>query len=392
MGQRPGFRTGAIAGYLIVGLLGGIIGGLLVGWMLKAGTSSPGSMTAALPYAEAPRAATGDDDNAVTQAVKLVGPAVVNIDTTSAPPVASPAGLPEGLRRFFGLPPEETPVPRQGKGSGMIIDSERGLVLTNNHVVEGATQIRVNLPDKRSYPGTVVGTDPWGDVGVVKIDAKGLPHVALGDSEQIDPGATAIAIGNPFGFANSVTVGVVSALHRELPAPTGFTLENLIQTDAAINPGNSGGPLCDVHGRVIGMNTAIIPYGQGIGFAVAVNPIKRAVAEIVAHRHVSHSWLGVGLATVTPDVAGQLNVPTQNGALLTAVLPGSPAATAGLRVGDVVVACNGEKIADRDMLRRAIERTAVHDRLTLAVYRERQRREVAVTVGDRPAPQKLEPQ
>jgi serine protease Do len=391
MGQRPGFRTGAIAGYLIVGLLGGIIGGLLVGWMLKASTASPASMTAGLPYAEAPRAAAGDDENAVTQAVKLVGPAVVNIDTTSAPPTASPAGLPEGLRHFFGLPPEETPVPRQGKGSGMIIDSERGLVLTNNHVVEGATQIRVNLPDKRSYPGTVVGTDPWGDVGVVKIDAKGLPHVTLGDSEQIDPGATAIAMGNPFGFANSVTVGVVSALHRELPAPTGFTLENLIQTDAAINPGNSGGPLCDVHGRVIGMNTAIIPYGQGIGFAVAVNPIKRAVAEIVAHRHVSHPWLGVGLASVTPDVASQLNVPTQTGALLTAVLPGSPAATSGLRVGDVVVACNGQKIADRDMLRRAIEKTAVGDRLTLTVDRERQQRDVPVTVGDRPAPSRLQP-
>src|SRR5262249_25593743 len=270
------------------------------------------AVSSTVPFSAAPVPATNDDANAVTEAVKRVGPAVVNIDTTSLPP-SSETGLPDGFRRFFCFEPEETPVPRQGQGLGMSIDSERGLVLTNNHVVEGANQIRVNLPDKRSFAGSVVGTDPWGDVAVVRIEARNLPHVELGDSDRLDPGATAIAIGNPFGFANTVTVGVVSALQRELPAPTGFTLENLIQTDAAINPGNSGGPLCDIHGRVIGMNTAIIPYGQGLGFAVAVHPIKRTVEDIVAHRHVTHPWLGVALANNTPDIARQLNVPTQNG-------------------------------------------------------------------------------
>src|SRR5207237_863184 len=189
-----------------------------------------------------------------------------------------------------------------------------------------------------------------------------------------------------------VTGCVVRSIHRALAAPTGFTLENLIQTDAAINPGNSGGPLCDIHGRVIGMNTAIIPYGQGIGFAVAVNPIKRAVTEIVAHQHVTHPWIGVGLHNVSPDIAGQLNVPTQNGALLISVFPGSPAGAAGLKEGDVVVSFNGSKVADVDTLRKAIEKTHVGDRVTVTVYRQRERLDVPVTVGDRPPPTKLQPQ
>ena len=391
MRERPGFRSGAIAGYLIVGLLGGILGGLVVGWMMRAGGAPVSVVTSPVPVAEAPSVAAADTDNAVTQAVKLVGPAVVNIDITSAPP-PSEGGLPEGIRRLFGLSPEETPVPRQGKGSGMIIDSQRGLVLTNNHVVEGANQIRVTLPDKRSFVGSVVGTDPYGDVAIVHIEGSNLPHVELGDSDRLDPGATAIAIGNPFGFANSVTVGVVSALRRELPAPSGFTLENLIQTDAAINPGNSGGPLCDIHGRVIGMNTAIIPYGQGIGFSVAVNPIKHAVEDIVAHRHVTHPWLGVALDNLTPDVANQLNVPTRDGALLARVFSPSPASAGGLRGGDVLVAFNGAKIDDKDALRRTIEKTQVGDRVKVTVYRGRERLDEQVTIGDRPPPPQAQPQ
>ncbi len=386
MKERPGFRSGTIAGYLIVGLLGGIMGGLIAAWTIRRAGPPGGAITAPLPYAEAPRApgVSLDTDNAVTAAVKRVGPAVVNIDTTSLPPPAA-GGVPEGLRQFFGLP-DEQPMPREGKGSGSIIDGRRGLVLTNNHVVQGANRIMVNLPDKRSFPGEVVGTDPYGDIAVVRIKGQNLPQVEMGDSDRIEPGATAIAIGNPFGFANSVTVGVVSALGRELKSPNGAPLDNLIQTDTAINPGNSGGPLCDIHGRVIGMNTAIIPYGQGIGFAVAVNPIKRAVEEIVAHGHAIRPWLGVAMDSVNPSIAQQLNVPAQEGAVVLQVSPGSPAAAAGLREGDVITTVNGAKVTDIDVARHAIARTNVGDTITLTVYRQQQKLDLQARTGERPMP------
>jgi len=247
----------------------------------------------------------------------------------------------------------------------------------------------VTLPDKRTFPGEVVGTDPYGDIAVVRIKGQDLPQVALGDSDRVEPGATAIAIGNPFGFANTVTVGVVSALGRELDAPGGFKLENLVQTDAAINPGNSGGPLCDVHGRVIGMNTAIIPYGQGIGFAVAVNAIKSAVEDIVAHGRVVRPWLGVAMSNINQAIAEQLNVPTHEGVLIRMVSPGSPAAAARLREGDVIVSFNGAKMTEVDDIRRAISKTRVGDTVTLTVYRERQKLDLPVKIGDRPPPTEL---
>jgi serine protease Do len=278
-------------------------------------------------------------------------------------------------------------MPRQGTGSGAIIDSQRGLVLTNNHVVQGAEKITVTLPDKRAFSGQVVGTDPLGDIAVVRIKGTDLPQVELGDSDKIEPGAAAIAIGNPFGFANTVTVGVVSALDRTLRPPRGYPLENLIQTDAAINPGNSGGPLCDVHGRVIGMNTAIIPYGQGIGFAVAVNAIKRSVEDIVAHGRVIRPWLGVGLRNNSQAIAEQLGVPTREGVLVTVVSPDSPASRAGIREGDVITTFNGSPTSDDDALRRAISTAKAGDTVTLSGYREREKIDFKVTIGERPPPE-----
>jgi len=349
-----------------------------------------GVSTSALPYTEAPQSSASDDANSVTRAVQRVGPAVVNIDTRIAPP-PSEGGLPDILHRFLGIP-EERPLPEEGKGSGMIIDGRRGLVLTNNHVVAGANHIEVILPDKRSFTGSVVGTDPWGDVGVVHIEAGNLPQVELGNSSNLLVGSTAIAIGNPFGVGRTVTVGVVSALDRQLPAPNHFMLENLIQTDAAINPGNSGGPLCDIHGRVIGMNTAIIPQAQGLGFAVAINPIKRAVEDIVAHRPVRHPWLGVEMFELNQAIADQLHVPTQQGVGIKAALPNGPAAAAGLQAGDVMIVFNGIKITTIDDLRRAIENTRVGATVPITLYRGRDRREVRATIGNRPSPSELQPQ
>jgi serine protease Do len=392
MSNRSGFRRGQIAGYLIVALLGGIIGGLIAAAIIRYAFPQPtGVSTSALPYTEAPPNSASDDANAVTRAVQQVGPAIVNIDTTIAPP-PSEGGLPDILHRFFGVP-EQQPMPQQGKGSGMIIDGGRGLVLTNNHVVAGANHIEVILPDKRSFTGTVVGTDPWGDVAVVHIDGNNLPQVELGNSSNLLVGSTAIAIGNPFGLGGStVTVGVVSALDRQLPAPNHFMLENLIQTDAAINPGNSGGPLCDVHGRVIGMNTAIIPQAQGLGFAVAINPIKHAVEDIVAHRPVSHPWMGIGMMDLNQAIAEQLHVPTQHGVVIAAVMPGGPAAAAGLQAGDVMTKFSGAKITDMNDLRRAIESARVGQTVPVTIYRGRDQREVRVKIENRPPQSQIQPE
>ncbi len=391
MSNRSGFHRGQTAGYLIVGLLGGIIGGVIAAVIMRyAYPPSAAISSAAPPYTEAPQTSNSDDANAVTQAVQLVSPAVVNIDTRITPP-ASEGGLPDILHRLFGMP-EQRPMPAEGKGSGMVIDGQRGLVLTNNHVVSGANQIQVILPDNRSFTGSVVGTDPWGDVAVVHVDANNLPHVELGNSSNILVGQTAIAIGNPFGVGRTVTVGVVSALNRQLPAPTGYMLENLIQTDAAINPGNSGGPLCDVHGRVIGMNTAIIPQAQGLGFAVAINPIKSAVADIVAHRPVNHPWLGVAMGELSPPVAQQLHVPVQQGVVIATVMPNSPAAAAGLQAGDVITDFNGSKVTKTDDVRRALENTRVGQSVPVTVYRGSERRDVRVTIGNRPPPSQSQPE
>lgn len=392
MRHRPGFRSGAIAGYLIVGLLGGILGGVVAALMLRQSTVQSPTITSPAPYTEAPRnltTAPSDTANSITQAVKLVGPAVVNIDVTSTPP-ASTTGLPDVMRRFFGGP-EEQPMPREGKGSGMIINGQRGLVVTNNHVVQGANEIQVILADKRSFKGNVLGTDPYGDIALVRISGGNLPQVELGDSDRLQVGETTIAIGNPFGLGNTVTAGVVSALGRELRAPnTGFPLVNLIQTDAAINPGNSGGPLCDIHGRVIGMNTAIIPYGQGIGFAVGVNSIKQAVTQIEAHGHVDHPWLGVQMMNNNQQIADQLNAPTRDGVVVAQAIPGSPAAAAGVREGDVITAINGTKIQDTESLGAAIRNTHVGDTVTLTLYRGRQKLDLRVKIGPIPPPNQLQ--
>jgi serine protease Do len=202
-------------------------------------------------------------------------------------------------------------------------------------------------------------------------------------------GATAIAIGNPFGFENSVTAGVVSAVNRELRAPGNLPLDDLIQTDAAINPGNSGGPLCDVTGEVIAMNTAIIPFGQGIGFAVAVNTIKRSVEDIVKYGHGRHPWLGVQIQPITTEIASQLGAPVTTGVLVREVVPGSPAERAGIRAGDVLTAVEGTKLADADTLRAAIRRAHVGDTLKLDGFRGSRAMTFEVKLGEMPPPDRL---
>jgi len=230
----------------------------------------------------------------------------------------------------------------------------------------------------------VLYTDTFGDVALVKIPGGNLPTVTLGQSSRVPIGSWAIAIGNPLGFKNSVTVGVVSATGRILPGPGGRPLEDLIQTDAAINPGNSGGPLCDINGNVIGMNTAIIPSAQGIGFAVGVDSIKKAIADMLAHGRVIRPYLGILYTEISSRIQSEYDLPSREGAFIVRVQPRSPASRAGLQPGDVIISIDGKKIIDSDDLRRIVRSHRVGDTVVLKVMRGGRTWEARVRIGEMP--------
>lgn len=330
----------------------------------------------------APAVQLRDSGGSVVEVVRKVAPAVVNIDTTYRPAGWS---LPEPLREFFGPDLMPDPEPRQGSGSGMIINAREGYVLTNAHVVKGASSITVTLPDKREFRGRVLHVDTQGDVALVKIPGGNLPTVALGRSSNVPIGSWAIAIGNPLGFKNSVTVGVVSATERVLPTPDGRLLDNLIQTDAAINPGNSGGPLCDITGAVIGMNTAIIPSAQGIGFAVGVDSIRKAITDLLTYGRVIRPYIGILYTEITSRLQSEYGLESREGVLVLRVYRGSPAARSGLQAGDVILAANGRKVKDVDDLRQAVRERKVGDTLVLTLMRGGRKWDMRIRVGEMPA-------
>jgi serine protease Do len=274
-------------------------------------------------------------------------------------------------------------VPAQGLGSGVIFDP-RGYVLTNNHVVQGAQQIRVTLPDGRGFPGKLVGTDPITDLAVVKIDGRDLPVAPLGDSSKLEIGETVIAIGNPLGLEGgpTVTVGVVSALTRSIEDPGGPTLHDLIQTDAAINPGNSGGPLIRMSGEVIGINTAIIQGAQGIGFAISINSAKPIVQELLAHGRLVRPVIGIVPVSVTPQIAASYDLPVDRGVLIAKLDPRGPAARAGMRAGDIIVAVSGHPVKNLADLRSAVAQHKIGEVLDMAVRREKASVTLEVTLGE----------
>ncbi len=275
------------------------------------------------------------------------------------------------------------PVPAQGIGSGVIFDA-RGYVLTNNHVVEGAQQIRVTLPDGRAFPGKLVGADPLTDLAVIKIDGRDLPAARLGDSSKLEVGETVIAIGNPLGLEGgpTVTVGVVSAVARSIEEPGGAGLYDLVQTDAAINPGNSGGPLVRMAGDVIGINTAIIQQAQGIGFAISINSAKPIVQELLAHGRVVRPFIGIVPVSVTPQIASAYDLPVDHGVLVARLDPRGPAARAGMRAGDIVVAVAGHPVKSLGELRVAIGQHKIGETVDLAVRREKTSVTLKVTLAE----------
>ena len=309
--------------------------------------------------------------------VERAAPAVVNIAVVQASPAEQNPLLQDPyFRRFFGVP-DTALDPVLAAGSGVIVDGARGIVLTNNHVVEGARQIEVALTDRRRFRAELVGTDPATDIAVLRIRGSDLPELSLGDSDRLQVGDFVVAIGNPFQLGQTVTAGIVSALNRGL-SPDGF--ESYIQTDAPINPGNSGGPLLALDGSVIGINSAIFGPGAnvGIGFAVPSETVRFVVEQILEHGEVRRGAIGVAITETLPPPGGA--EPPAEGALIAQVGPGSSAAAAGLRPGAIVVAVDGEPTPTAVALRNAIGLTEAGARVTLTVQRSGERTEVPVQV------------
>ena len=293
------------------------------------------------------------------------------------------------FRRFFGEEFEErSPPPRehqeQGLGSGVIV-TPNGYIVTNNHVVEGADELTVSLPDKRTYKAKVIGTDPKTDVAVVKIEASNLPVLSWGDASQLQVGEMVLAVGNPFGLNQTVTMGIISAVGRANMGIVDY--EDFIQTDAAINPGNSGGALVNLNGELIGINTAIFTRSggyMGIGFAIPSNMAKSVMESLIKHGKVVRGWIGVSIQEVTPDLAKEFGAAETKGALLADIMDDSPAAKAKLERGDIITSYQGKVINDPGHLRSLVAETPPGTTVRLSVWRNRTTKEIMVTVGEQP--------
>lgn len=325
----------------------------------------------------------------VSFAVEQVGDAVVRIDTEKVVTQTNPFAEDPFFRRFFGddffqnMPRERR---LRGQGSGFIVDSN-GIVLTNAHVVKQADQVSVNLKDGRTFDGKVLGADSVTDLAVVKIQGNNLPAATLGDSDQVKVGDWAIAVGNPLGLDNTVTLGIISTLNRP-SAKVGIPDKRLdfLQTDAAINPGNSGGPLLNDRGEVIGINTAIRADANGIGFAIPVNKAKSIYPRLVEGRNVSHPYIGIRMVTLNPELAQEINndpnsgllIPEVEGVLVMQVQQNTPAEQSGLRRGDVITKIEDTRITSAEQLQQVVENSNVGKRLMFTVRRGNQQETVAV--------------
>lgn len=340
--------------------------------------------------ASRPLEPTPEDTNFVTTVVNETSPAVVRVNVKRVVDTEVPEIFNNPFfERFFGdsipTPPQQRV--QQGLGSGFIVSSD-GQILTNAHVVNKADEVIVALRDGRTFDGTVVGEDSLTDIAVIQIDAQDLPTIPLGDSDRVQPGQWAIAIGNPLGLNETVTVGVISATGRPGSA-IGVSDKRVefIQTDAAINPGNSGGPLLNARGEVIAINTAIIGgQAEGLGFAVPINTAKRVATEIIETGEVQYPYIGIRMVTLTPEIKEQLQqLPQQNleitaesGVLIVETVNGSPASQAGLQPGDVIQEINGETVEESEEVQRIVEQQNVGDRISLLIERNGEPLEITV--------------
>lgn len=308
-------------------------------------------------------------------------PSVVNIQSESVirqrqmDPFLDPFGFFGGGERAYTA---------QSLGSGFVWSSD-GIIVTNNHVVEGASKITVNFQDGSQHTAKLVGVDPDSDVAVLRVDARGLPAAPVGTSSDLMIGETVIAVGNPFGLSGTVTTGVVSALGRSVPSKEeGRTFTDFIQTDASINPGNSGGPLLNIEGKVIGINTAIIAQAQGIGFAIPVDRAKKVIQDILRFGQVHSAWIGAVTATVTPEEAKRLGLKSAKGALVARVFAGSPAEAAGLKAGDVITAVGDRPVDSREAFSTYTATAAPGQAVPLTLSRGNSTTHATVRAGDVP--------
>ncbi|MDJ0681258.1 MAG: HhoA/HhoB/HtrA family serine endopeptidase [Xenococcaceae cyanobacterium MO_167.B52] len=328
--------------------------------------------------------------NFVTDVVNQVGETVVRINASRTVERRLPQAFNDPFfRDFFGsqIPNIPNKQVQQGTGSGFIVSSD-GLILTNAHVIDGADQVTVTLKDGRTLEGEVLGEDKLTDIAVVKIESESLPTITFADSDALQIGEWAIAIGNPLGLDNTVTTGIISATHRNSSEiGVGDKRLEFIQTDAAINPGNSGGPLLNSRGEVIGINTAIIRNAQGLGFAIPINTARDIAEQLIAKGKVDHAFLGIRMVSLTPEIKQELkarrniDLADTEGVLIVEVVPDSPAAKAGLRGGDVIVAIADKNISAANQLQEIVAKTAPGDKLSLELLRDNRDIEMTVEVG-----------
>jgi serine protease Do len=321
--------------------------------------------------------------------VKAVLPAVVNISSTkvvrtSGSPEDNPFGDLGNLFPGFRMPNmPDRPMRQQGEGSGVIVSSD-GFIVTNNHVVDGSTELTVSMGDRREMKARVIGTDAKTDIALIKVDAKDLPHVTLGDSSKVEVGDIALAMGNPFGLGQTVTMGIISAIGRGGLGIEDY--EDFIQTDASINPGNSGGALVNTRGELIGINTAILSRSggnQGVGFAVPVDLVRHVMTQLKENGTVTRGRLGVYFQELTPKLASALGVKASEGAVVTEIVPDGPAAKAGLQKDDVIVGMNGKEVDGRS-LRNAVGSMGPGTSINLKVLRSGAERTLTVTLDRMP--------
>ena len=359
----------------------------LAALLLLGGCGGPGPLNGLRRLPEAPRVSEvpaasllPGGDNVIVKAVEKAGPAVVRIDTVKR--LINPMG---GL---FGRGPAIQQ--QQGQGSGFIVDAD-GIVLTNAHVVEGASDVSVTLPDGRNFTGKVLGADPLTDVAVVRVVGSRLPVATLGDSSRVRPGEWAIAIGNPLGLDNTVTAGIISAIQRTNALGEGQRVP-YIQTDAAVNPGNSGGPLINDRGQVIGINTAIRRApGAGLSFAIPINTARQIADQILARGYASHPYIGVRLQSLTPQLAREINastdecrVPEVNGVVVVDVMAGSPASQGGLRPCDLIEKVGDTAVKNPSEVQMAVDRGQVNQPLALSIRRGDTRKTLTVRPAELP--------
>ncbi|MDB5927076.1 MAG: protease Do [Betaproteobacteria bacterium] len=344
---------------------------------------STGEITTAASPAPARTSDVGRGPVDFSAIVQRYGPAVVNISTTGLMSADAAKQLdPDALKQLFGgTPPTAQPeVPVHGEGSGFIVSPD-GIVLTNAHVVDGASEVIVKLTDKREFRAKVLGSDPVTDIAVLRIDAKNLPTVHLGRAADVRPGEWVLAIGSPFGFENSVTAGIVSASRRPLPGDGSVPF---IQTDAPVNPGNSGGPLFNTAGDVVGINSQIYSATggfQGISFAIPIDVAARVEQQIVSTGHATHPQLGITIEEVSQPLAQSFGLKEPQGALVASVTPGSAAARAGLQPGDVILRANGQSIVESDDLPELVDKASPGDRLALELWRKDAALNLVATLG-----------